>query len=139
MTQADELPPEVALLLRDHIESYEQLELLLLLRAEPDRSWTEEALGARLCLPVSLITEALARLQSAGLANVSETGAKKEHQYRLQDERIEATVSELARAYRDHPMPLIRLMTANAIERVRSSALRAFADAFFLRKDKDGR
>jgi len=33
------------IILRDHIESYEQLELLLLLRSEPDMSWTEETLG----------------------------------------------------------------------------------------------
>lgn len=52
--RTSELPPDVTRLLRDHIESYEQLELLLLLREELGHSWTEEALSARLGIAVWL-------------------------------------------------------------------------------------
>jgi hypothetical protein len=48
VTRIDESPRDVQILLRDHIESYEQLELLLLLRAERGLAWTEQALGERL-------------------------------------------------------------------------------------------
>ena len=134
--QANELPLDVALLLRDHIESYEQLELLLLLRAERGHSWTEEALNTRLGISAWLISDAFTKLQSAGFVDVHVEGIEKQYAYRLQSESVEATISQLAQAYREHPMPVIKLMSANAIERVRTAALSTFADAFILRTDK---
>jgi hypothetical protein len=124
--------------LRDCVESYEQLEVALLLRAERDHPWTEEALSGRLGLSALLVAEALAGLQWAGLVDVRVVGIEKQYGYRLQSESVEAMIGRLAQMYREHPMPVIKLMTANAIQRVRTAALRTFADAFILRKDKNG-
>jgi hypothetical protein len=50
---------------------------------------------------------------------------------------LEMTIARLATVYAARPIEIIRLMTSNAIERVRTAALRTFVDAFVLRKDKD--
>lgn len=134
---ADELPEDVQRLLRDQIESYEQLELLLLLRTELDRPWTAEALSARLRIPVSLAVAALDELQTVRLVEARPLGAERQYAYVPQSDRVEAALGSLAQAYREHPIPILKQMTANAIERVRTAALRTFADAFILRKDKD--
>ncbi len=134
---ADELPPDVQRLLRDHIESYEQLELLLLLRADRGCLWTEEDICARLKLAGTLVSGALQGLQSMGFAEVRPQSAAKRYIYRVQADDLEATIERLAQAYRQQPIPIVKLMSANAIERLRTAALRTFADAFILKKDKN--
>jgi biotin operon repressor len=137
--QAEELPKDLQSLVRDHIESYEQLELLLLLRAERGVAWSGEALSARLRISSTLVSEALAKLQSGGfvVASTAEAAGGPTHAYRVQAADLEATIERLSQAYKEQPMPIIKLMCANSIERVRTAALRTFADAFILRKDKD--
>jgi len=132
----DELPEDVQRLLRDHIESYEQFELLLLLRTETDHPWTAEALSTRLRIPTSLASLALSELQTAGFVESRACGAEKQFTFVAQSSRVEETLSRLVQAYREHPIPILKQMSANAIERVRTAALRTFADAFVLRKDK---
>ena len=132
---ADDLPEDVQRLLRDYIESYEQLELLLLLRTELD-PWTVEALSARLRIPASLVLLALDGLQRIGFVAARPLGAEKQYAYIAQNSGGEATLERLVQAYREHPIPILKQMSANAIEGVRTAALRAFADAFILRKDK---
>lgn len=43
--QADEVPEDVRAFLYDHIESYEHLEILLLLQRERSETWTAAALS----------------------------------------------------------------------------------------------
>jgi hypothetical protein len=132
-----ELPEDVQRLLREQIESYEQLELLLLLRRERDGPWTEEILTARLGISTSLVLSALAELQAAGFVEERAHGSAKRYAYRVQSDNVEATVARLEQTYREYPIQVVKLMSANAIERVRTAALRTFADAFILKKDKD--
>lgn len=133
---ADDLPEEVQKLLRDHIESYEQLEVLLLLRTELDHPWTVDALSARFRIAASLVSLALDGLQTGGFVEARAHGAEKQYAYIAQSNHVEATLRQLIQAYREHPIPILKQMSANAIERVRTAALRTFADAFILRKDK---
>lgn len=132
-----ELPPDVQELLRDYIESFEQLELLLLLRDEPGPCWTQDALSARLGVPGSLMFEALTGLQSGGFLGMDTESGQKKYRYRIQSDKREATIGRLNRFYKEQPMLVMKLMSANAIERVRTAALRTFSDAFILRKDKN--
>lgn len=137
--QESELPPDVDEFLRDHIESYEQLELLLIMRSDTGPSWTEETLGARLRITSAPVRAALDRLESAGFAEARVQAGEKHYAYLCQSDNVEATISRLAAAYREYPIPIIKVMSANAIERLRTAALRTFADAFIVRKDKNGR
>ncbi len=135
--QGGELPDDVQALLRHHLESFEQLELLLLLRTDRDRCWSEESLVERLRIPSSLVLEAVQGLASAGFLAPTAPSGQKQYRYRVQSDSLEATIDRLSHAYKEQPMPVIKLMSANAIERVRTAALRTFADAFVLRKDKN--
>lgn len=125
------------MLLHDHIESYEQLEMLLLMRGDEATSWTEETLCERLHMALSLVQAALEGLESAGLLEARTREGAKCYSYLCQSAAAEATISRLAAAYRENPIPIVKIMSANSLERLRTAALRTFADAFILRKDKD--
>ena len=136
MSQTSELTPDVQMLLHDHIESYEQLEMLLLMRSDTVGSWTAEMLGERLRMTLSLVLAAIAGLELAGFVEARAHEGVKEYSYLCQSDSVEATISRLAAAYRENPIPIVKLMSANSLERLRTAALRTFADAFILRKDK---
>jgi predicted transcriptional regulator len=137
VTQTSELTPDVQMLLHAHIESYEQLEMLLLMRGNTATPWTQDALSERLHMALSLVQAALEGLKSAGFVEGRVDGGAKHYSYLGQSEGMEATLSRLAAAYRENPIPIVKVMSANSLERLRTAALRTFADAFVLRKDKD--
>lgn len=131
-----EIPDDVQALLRDHIESYEQLEILLLLRREVGKTWAAERIGERLGISASLAADALAALRSSRLV-AAQDEPETRYAYAPEKAALEETVSRLASDYASARIEIIKLMSANAINRVRTGALRAFADAFVIRKDKN--
>jgi hypothetical protein len=138
VTDAGDLPDDVRALLHEHIESYEQLETLLLLRRERYEHWTGEGLAARLRVRTELVDAALARLKASGL--VEATGsAPNRFAYRPASSGLDAAVGRLQSEYTERPILIIQLMSANAIERLRTAALHTFADAFVLKKKDDDR
>jgi hypothetical protein len=135
VSNTDDLPEDVRALLHEHIESYEQLEVLLLLRRERYEEWTSEGLGARLHVRAELIETALAGLKNGGLVEAT-SAAPTRFAYRPASSGLDAAVGRLEREYAERPILIIQLMSANAIERLRTAALHTFADAFVLKKDK---
>jgi hypothetical protein len=135
VTEPSALPEDVRQLLHEHIESYEQLELLLLLRRERREEWTAGALAQRLHVSAGLIGPALERLQVSGLVAATGSPGAARYAYRPGRPELDAATGRLQREYAERPVRIIQLMSANAIERVRTAALRTFADAFVLRKD----
>jgi len=137
LTDAGELPEDVRALLHEHIESYEHLETLLLLRRERYEQWTSETLAARLRVRPELIESALASLKASGLVETLGV-APTRFAYRPASSGLDGAVGRLAREYAERPILIIQLMSANAIERLRTAALHTFADAFVLhKKDND--
>jgi hypothetical protein len=132
---ASDLPEDVRALLKAHIESYEQLETLLLLRRERYEQWTAEGLAARLRVGAQLIEPALAGLKASGLVELT-GAAPARFAYRPASPELDAATGRLEREYAERPILIIQLMSANAIERLRTAALHTFADAFVLKKDK---
>lgn len=130
----DELPEDVRALLQEHIESYEQLELLLLLRRERYEEWTIAGLAARLHVREELIRAALERLKAAGLVATAGATPTPRFAYRPASSGLDAAAGRLDREYAERPIRIIQLMSANAIDRVRTAALHTFADAFVLQK-----
>jgi hypothetical protein len=120
---------DVKTLLRDCIESFEHLEVLLLLHRKPDDTWTADAVVAAsmLNLAEDIATDALAHLHRWKLIE----GEARRYRYNPSN-RLDATIRALATVYEEDRLEVMRLMNQNAIERVRTSALRAFADAFFV-------
>lgn len=133
----ESLPTAVRAFLRDHIESYEQLEILLLLRRRPGEALTARALMDRMELPRDTVEESLDGLARAGCVTAGARSGEPVR-YAPRDATLAATIDGLAAAYEDSRLAIIKLMSANAIERVRSAAIHTFADAFVIGRKKDG-
>jgi hypothetical protein len=129
------LSENVQSLLRERLRSFEGLEVLVLLHAQPSRSWTEDAIGALLRLDFERVREALAELISRGLARQS-LPEPASYAYHAGTPQVAAAVDELANAYREQHATVMSQMNANAIERIRSGTLKAFADSFILGRKK---
>jgi DNA-binding IclR family transcriptional regulator len=63
----DRLPASVTQFLETHIDSVEQLQVLLLLSLEPERAWTVAGIAERLSTSTSSVEIRLSRLISHGL------------------------------------------------------------------------
>jgi hypothetical protein len=139
-----ELDAEVCRLLFDHVTSYEQLEALLLLHARPAQWHSATQVAAALHIDAANAAAALMALARQRLLGAEAAGGAGGQRwlYAPADGRLATSVDKLAQAYGRQRLEVVKQMSANAIERVRSSAARTFADAFLLggnrRKDGDG-
>lgn len=114
---------EVRVFIQAHISSIEQLEVLLLLYREGDRSWTAVTVARELRLHVDSVATRLADLTARGLLDTNADG------YRFsRDASIGTVVSQLARAYSEARVSVINLIFAKPVD-----TLRSFADAFKFR------
>lgn len=129
------LPETVQALLYEHIVSYEQLEILLLLRLESTETWTDDRIGDRMDLPSDLVSSAVSGLISSGFLTRQQDTLR--CQYAPRSTSLDEAVNQLARAYALQRLEVVKLMTANAIKRLRTNALNAFAESFVIHKDKD--
>jgi DNA-directed RNA polymerase specialized sigma subunit len=138
-----ELDVEVLRLLYEQVTSYEQLEALLLLHAAPGRDWTVTEVAAALHIDTANAAAALTALGAQRLLSVKSSGAEQDYRYAPADGAMAAGVDKLAQSYAERRLEVVKQMSANAIERVRSSAARTFADAFLLgdrkKRDRDDR
>lgn len=104
------------------ITSVWAFEVLLLLRREPGRHWSPEALVQDLRGSAVAVADALASLENLGLV----AGDKQGHVYYAPaSPRLEEFVSGAAELYATKPVSVIRSIAANPNEK-----LRHFADAF---------
>jgi hypothetical protein len=131
----------VLALLRERVESFEQLEVLLLVRRRRDTSWTADGVATQLRIDPRVAEESLDQLCRSNLVDVTVGGQALHFRYDPGNAELEAAVDDLARAYADDTLAVMKTMNANAVERVRTSAMRTFANAFVLGekdKKKDG-
>ena len=111
-------------LVAEHIHSVEQLEVLLLLRAAPDKSWSAAEVARAL---VSQPDTATTRLEDlVGRKLVQRSGD--EYRYAPGDRQRE--VSELAEAYATRRVAVVGLIFSKP-----SDSVTSFSDAFRFRKD----
>ena len=131
MVEARQIPENVQALLRDYVGSLEELLALLFLYKGSGRGWTVQETAEAVGVPVDEARQALANLRAGGLI----VGGENVFEYR--SEASTATVELLARAYEENQVGVMMLLTANAVERIRTGALRAFADAFVIKGRKN--
>jgi hypothetical protein len=132
----EEIAHDIRAFMLAYVESYEQLEVLLLLHREATE-WQPAGVADALKIPLPSATASLDELAGRGLLRRERGGAG----YRLDpaDPSVASLVARLARAYEERRVAVIDLMSANALDRIRRSALRTFAEAFRLRgTKKDG-
>ena len=130
---SDQLPDDVRRFVVDHINSVEQLEVLLLLRTESDRDWTASGVSQKLYTPPAAAAMRLDDLQQQGFLSTKAL-AEKAYRYRSAGSEFDQLVDRLAEFYKERRVTIISLIYSKPHQQVQ-----AFADAFKLRKDpKEG-
>lgn len=114
----------------EHFRSIAQLELLLLLRADPRRSWGAQAAAAAIYTAPDMTQRLLDELLISGL--VAADDQKISYRYAPSSDEFCRLVEETSSLYRDRPMSIVSLLYADRV-----NAIQDFADAFRLRKAKE--
>ena len=110
-----------------NINSIEQIEVLLILRANPERLWTVDEISAIMRSSPNSIRS---RLQSLAAKKLSVAVSDQEYRYAASG-RLDAMVEVLAEEYGRRRFSVIELVFS------RPDAARQFADAFRLRDEED--
>jgi hypothetical protein len=135
----DELGDKTRTLLRDFITSFEMLEIFLLLHANAGRDWSVAEVTGRVHIPDDLAVRALESLSARRLIRSSPPLPPGRFQYAPGNRDLADAAGELAHDFAERRAAVLSTMSTNAIDRLRSGALNAFADAFILKgKGKDG-
>jgi hypothetical protein len=130
-------PPEsLRIFLREQVFGFEELRALLCLVAEPTRAWSALDVEAATGEPVELAEAALEELARRGRLVQALPGRPARYRYAASDRDVEALVRQLALAYEEQRLAVIRMMNENALHRVRSTAARQLAEAFRLDREK---
>ena len=105
------------------------MQVLLLLRDQPERRWTSPEVTEALRLDEASVSGALVRLRQLGFLTVELEGDAR-YRYAAAGD-LASAVDDLRECYRTRPLDLAALIAARPQQR-----LRLFADAFRLRKDE---
>lgn len=124
------IPEAVRRLIADHVKSVEQLEVLLLLRANPDRDWNGDEVSRTLQSQPESAAARLADLAARGFCARRGEGENR-YRYAPATAALARTVDELADSYAKRRHTVISLIFESP-----SDAIQSFADAFRLRKDR---
>jgi hypothetical protein len=127
---SDEFPEDVRLFIADHINSVAEVEVLLLLKGQPERQWSADEVSKALYTTPEMAATQLAELQGRGLLAAPE-GTPPRYQYRPGSEELHRLVSRLEEIYQQRRVSVITQIYSKPVDRVRT-----FADAFRLRKEK---
>lgn len=124
---ADALTTELKEFIAEHIHSIAQLEILLMLRSEPQRCWTIDEVTQKLYLQREMTAQLLAEIAQRGLSVRTETGFR----YRPNSDTDRTTIDDLAHIYHERRVAVIAEIFSKP-----QDSLRAFSDAFRLRKEE---
>ncbi len=131
-----ELSPRVRELLEKRVDSFEKLELVLLLHHARERTMAVPALADKLRLSREVARRLVVELRAASLVDFTYGGMV---QLLPSSQLDQVVLDEVIRAYGDDPIQIMRLLSEIALNRIRTLASHAFADAFVLgRKRRTG-
>ena len=119
-----ELPTAVRRLIAERIESVQQLEILLLLRAAPDKHWSPPEVARALVTQVESCEEWLEEMARTRLL----AGDGLVYRYAPATAELEDAVDALAESYAKYRVAVIAFIFSKPSERVRT-----FSDAFRIR------
>jgi hypothetical protein len=111
---------------REHVRSVWALELLLLLKGDPDRCWPAVDLVRELRASQTLVSDNLGRFQRSGIVVLDDKDC---HRYAPASPVLDALCGALERAYRERPVSIINMIAAPP------DPLQGLADAFKFRGD----
>jgi hypothetical protein len=125
------IPPEAVRFIQRHVRSVAELDLLLLLRTDPQKEWTAEQLCRELRLDQSWCEATLSRQVSESLLQRT-SDRQALYQYRPVAD-LDQAITAVAQAYLLHRVRVIELIYSRPKDNIR-----AIADAFrFAKEDPD--
>lgn len=116
---------------RQNIQSLDEMEVLTHLMDAPERWWDVPSVSRALRLETGMVRRALEHLASRNLLAIRVTNDVR-YQFQPGDPALAAACHAFAVAYRSNPLPLLRLAKSE-----QRRGIRAFADAFRVRRDDD--
>ena len=125
---------EVRDFLRDHVSTYEELEALVFLARRRRRSATAAEVGAGARMPTLIAVKALDDLRRGGLVDEVREDRRTSYVFWPATPELARVAERFVEVYEANPVDVIQLMSAAALDRLRSTASRAFAEAFVIRR-----
>jgi hypothetical protein len=119
--------PDLAGFVREHVRSVWAVELLLVLKRDPERRWPPDVLTAELRASASLVVDNLQRFERSGLALKDDSGCWR---YAPASPVLDALAGQLEAAYRERPVSVINLIATPP------DPVQGLADAFKFRGEK---
>jgi hypothetical protein len=119
---------ELLALIRTGIRSVWALEILLLMKRQPERVWSKAALVQELRASTTLVQDNLGSLSAAGLIREEQQGFV----YGPASCALAQSVDELEATYRQRPVSVVNLIVGASTDNVQG-----FADAFRFRRGED--
>jgi predicted transcriptional regulator len=129
-----DVPADVQRFLHEYFESLEQLEILVLLQRRPEHAWSTLEVAEGLRVRDSVAEEELRRLCDRGLLVSTASTSSTRYRYGPISPTLDGMTQRLLENYGAQRVSIMRLMTANAIQRMRAGALGVFSNAFVFRK-----
>lgn len=129
MAEAD-IPDEVKRFLAEYIDSLFQLEVLLLLQARPEVSWTAEQVDRETRIGLESVKALLAGFAQIGFLSVSK-GPDLSYRYQPATDELDQVIKLVATAYKERRVKVTSFIYSSPLDKIRS-----FAEAFRIRKDK---
>jgi len=123
-------PEKLRHFLQRFISSYEQLDVLLFFARGARHTWTAVEVAAALRKPEEPVAVALEGLATLGLLSTEQRPTVRAYRYAVRDDELSVRIADLDRAYEQERLSVVQMMSDNALERIRRSAVRDIADAF---------
>ena len=127
-----EIPADVRAFIAEYLDSVVQLETLLMLHNAPERQWPAEEVARELRIDKAWAEGQLESLCEQELAAWAEADGVRYYRYGPAAAATRGAIDGLAKAYAERRVTVISLIFAKPAD-----SLRAFSDAFRLRKDKE--
>jgi hypothetical protein len=124
----DEFPPKLEQFIAQHIESLAQLEMLLLMRQDPERHWDCAEIARLLYIGGDMCAQLVKDLERHGI--VRQVPESDGYQYHPRDAEMNRLVSDLASIYQERRVAVITQIYSRPMKKVQT-----FADAFRLRRE----
>lgn len=126
----DPFPDDVLRFLDSNIESIDQLEILRVLAEQANDEWSANNLAQKIQAGAPATIAHLTAMQARGLLAVEVRDEAVYARYGPSTPELDKRIVAALASYREKPVSMIKYVYARAAE-----SLRAFADAFKLRKE----
>ena len=122
--------------LLEHVETFEELELLIVMSGRPGEAVTEQGAATHIGCTADVARDALRHLVERGFLVPDPATNGPPFRYGPSDADLQLGVDQIRRLHKRSWSALAQLMSTNAVERMRRN-LQAFADAFVLGRKRD--